>query len=344
MPSVATIMSDALRLSSPQQEEFFSQLGEVITLNTHGSLLHEEGREKRYSDGVVCLHCGSVHVIKHGMKNDVQRFMCKDCGKTFNDLSFSPMSRSNIKTSKWLNYAKCMILGYSIRKSARIIEVSVKTSFYMRHRILDAVRNNLGIGNISGIIEMDETYLPESFKGNHQKSGFTMPRPPRKRGKEVKTRGISKEQVCIATAIDRTGNIILEMVTKGRISTRDLKRLYEKRIAHDSSICTDSHKSYISFAATHVAHHYRIPRGKHKTGVYHINHVNSLHSKFKSWIRPFNGVSTKYLSNYLYWFKWLQSFNDEKDLIKAKHLIVDNLTKKTDIRIGEYKTRLPIYV
>lgn len=86
MLSVATVMSDALTLSSPQQEELFAQLGEVIMLNAHGSLLHEEGREKRYSDGVVCLHCGSVHVIKHG-KNDIQRFMCKDCVKTFNYVS-----------------------------------------------------------------------------------------------------------------------------------------------------------------------------------------------------------------------------------------------------------------
>jgi transposase-like protein len=344
MPSVATIMSDALTLSSPQQEELFTQLGEVITLNAHGGLLHEEEREKRYSDGVVCLHCGIVHVIKHGKKNDIQRFMCKDCGKTFNDLSFSPMSHSNIKTNKWLNYAKCMILGYSIRKSAAIGEVSVKTSFYMRHRILDAVRNHLGIGNISGIVEMDETYFPESFKGNHKKSGFKIPRPPRKRGKEVKTRGISKEQVCVSTAIDRSGNIILELVTKGKISTKDLERLYGNRISRDSSICTDSHKSYINFAINHVNHHYRIPRGKHKTGVYHINHVNSLHSKLKNWIHPFNGVSTKYLINYLYWFKWLQSFNDEKDLIKAKHLIIDSLTKLTDLRIDEYKTRLPIFV
>ncbi len=53
----------------------------------------------------------------------------------------------------------------------------------MRHRILDTVSTNLGISNISGIVEMDETYLPESFKGNHKKSGFKMSRAPRKRGK-----------------------------------------------------------------------------------------------------------------------------------------------------------------
>lgn len=34
-----------------------------------------------------------------------------------------------------------------------------------------------------------------------------MPRPSRKRGKEVEKRGISKEQVCVATALDRQGII-----------------------------------------------------------------------------------------------------------------------------------------
>ena len=48
---------------------------------------------------------------------------------------------------------------------------------------------------------MDETFLPESFNGNHKKSGFAMPRKSRKRGKQVKKRGISNEQFCMARAM-----------------------------------------------------------------------------------------------------------------------------------------------
>lgn len=44
MPSIAAIISDDHILSSPQQEGLFAQLGEVITLNAHGSLFHKEGR------------------------------------------------------------------------------------------------------------------------------------------------------------------------------------------------------------------------------------------------------------------------------------------------------------
>lgn len=38
-----------------------------------------------------------------------------------------------------------MILGLSIRKNAKNIDVCVKTYFYMRHKILDCIREFMGI-------------------------------------------------------------------------------------------------------------------------------------------------------------------------------------------------------
>lgn len=48
-----------------------------------------------------------------------------------------------------------------------------------------------------------------------------------------------------------------------------------------------------------------IKRGKHKEGLYHIQHINGLHSNLKKWMNRFNGVATKYLNNYIKWFKYL---------------------------------------
>ena len=110
-----------------------------------------------------------------------------------------------------------MILGLSIRRAAIQVGVCVKTSFYMHHRILDAIRPYIGIGHLEGVVEIGETYFAESVKVNHVKSGFAMPRPSRKRGKEVKKRGISSEQVCVLTGLDRQGNIYAELVYKGRM-------------------------------------------------------------------------------------------------------------------------------
>lgn len=89
------------------------------------------------------------------------------------------------------------------------------------------------------------------------------------------------KQVCIATAIDRNGNIILEPLCKGRVTYNALERLYEGRIDSNSIICTDSHKSYIQFAKNLELDHKKIARGHYKNDIYHINHVNSLHSNLK---------------------------------------------------------------
>lgn len=231
MPSVYSIFKDIKSFNDDEIEELFNSIGEILSLKSMIKSLYNDSREQRFSKGFACLHCGGTNVIKDGRKNDVQRFRCKGCKKTFNDRTLTPLANSHVSLEQWIDYAKCMVMGLSIRKSAVICGVSVKTSFYMRHRLLDAVRNFQGIGEVSGIVEMDETFLPESFKGNHKKSGFVMPGKSRKRGRQVKRRGISNQQVCMATAIDREGNIIFEMTNKGRIKTADLERLYKGRSA-----------------------------------------------------------------------------------------------------------------
>lgn len=290
------------------------------------------------------MHCVSTAVIKYGKKSNVQRFKFKGCDKTFNNLTLTPMDNSPLSIDTWLSYAKFMILGLSLRKSAKVCSVGLKSSFYMRHRLLDSIRNFQGIREVVGVVEMDETFVVESFKGNHKKSKFRMPRPPRKRDKEVKLRGISNQQVCIATAIDRNDNVAIDMVTKGSLTTADLERLYKDRLAAGSLISTDSHKSYISFAKRHVHQHIQIASGKHKDGIYHISHVNSLHSKFKKWMRYFNEVSTKYLNNYLHWFKWLDCILNEKEIVKARQLLVNSSNKLIDTDLYQYKTRDARYI
>lgn len=56
---------------------------------------YKEIREKRFANKKVCTHCGSISIKKHGKtgKNkEKQRYMCKDCGGTFNDTTASPLA------------------------------------------------------------------------------------------------------------------------------------------------------------------------------------------------------------------------------------------------------------
>lgn len=83
----------------------------------------------------------------------------------------------------------------------------------------------------------------------------------------------------------------------------------------------------------------RIESGKYKDGIYHIQHANSYHSRLKGWIRDFNGVATKYLQNYLTWFRWCEITKKEKDISKIKELFINLVTTENYSTINTIKNR-----
>ncbi|NLG83150.1 MAG: IS1595 family transposase [Firmicutes bacterium] len=67
-------------------------------------------------------------------------------------------------------------------------------------------------------------------------------------------------------------------------------------------LCSDSWRSYRSFARQRGLKHIRLNMSR---GQRVVQGVNSYHSRLKTWIRRFNGVATKYLLNYLVWHEYL---------------------------------------
>ena len=95
-------------------------------------------------------------------------------------------------------YAECFVLMLPLRECAGRCRVCLKTAYTMRHRLIEclsAYSPSFKVERGCGC-ELDETYFPESFKGNHTKGSFTMPRPSRQRGKQVHRRGLSRERIC----------------------------------------------------------------------------------------------------------------------------------------------------
>ena len=336
MPSIKSILTDIQTLPLNQVEELLSYLEEFLVSNSQVEQIYEDVKEFRFSKGKVCPHCSSELISKNGKYNGKQRYICKDCRRTFTDFTNSAVYRSKKSLDKWLKYAKCMIMGLSIRKSAKIVGINIATSFFWRHKILDCISAFLGTGHVDGLIEADEVFFAENFKGTKT---INMPRESHKRGKSIKKRGISKEQICVATALDRQGNLIIEPLCKGRMTYKELENLYKGHIGENSILCTDSHKSYIRFATDFNLDHKRIKTGKHKEDIYHIQHINNLHSNLKRWMRRFNGVASKYISNYMHWFKWLRIFESDKDSIKTKNFIVQSNVVYAYTRVKDFKLR-----
>ena len=57
--------------------------------------------------------------------------------------------------------------------------------------------------------------------------------------------------------------------------------------------------------------------------VYHIQHVNSYHSRLEDWInRKFKGVATKYMNNYLSWIRFFEIACDMDKNTRKKTLLL----------------------
>lgn len=160
MPSIKSAKRDLESLEPQAQEIIFHYLEEVFVLGAFATEVTNEVKKSRFSRGKVCPHCGHAEVSRNGKFNGAQRYICKSCRKTFTDFTRSPKHNSNKDVTKWIKYAKCMINGYSIIKCAREVGISIPTSFYWRHKILDAIRAYMDLCNG----RMKHTDLERLFK------------------------------------------------------------------------------------------------------------------------------------------------------------------------------------
>ncbi|MGN1032761.1 MAG: transposase [Intestinibacter sp.] len=107
----------------------------------------------RFKNALKCPKCGNLRLNKNGKTNGRQRYMCKECRTTFDERSFSPLSNTKLSLDKWLKYCRFMLEGGTIRYCAEEVGVSVPTSFFMRHRILDVMNLCLKDEVLDGIVE-----------------------------------------------------------------------------------------------------------------------------------------------------------------------------------------------
>lgn len=60
-----------------------------------------------------------------------------------------------------------------------------------------------------------------------------------------------------------------------------------------------------------------------KKGVFHIQHVNAYHQQLKKWMERFNGVATKYIDNYLFWFRFLELHQQLDKNLRRKTMVLE---------------------
>ncbi len=312
--------------SSQEIKELFAQL----PMATQSQLLDELLQEQELQGKVLlaaqeeilekrkkkpCPHCSSESVYKRGKQKGVQMYQCNDCKRWYSETTGTPLYDVKLK-SKWQSYLRCMERGMPIKKIAIEIGISIQTSFDWRHKILSSL-NEFVPEQLSSEVECDELELALNNKGSRN-----LDREPRKRGTDFR-RNMGKEEVTVVqvvTAVERRGEKYLKAVASKRLSKEEISKALDGKLADKAILITDKHPSYKAFAKDN-------PSIKHKTlmaknhvdrhdKTIHLQKVNNVHSQLRTFLRPFNGVSSKYLQNYLNWYAYADKIRESKTTLK----------------------------
>ena len=262
-----------------------------------------------------CPHCGHKKYVKFGIDKGSQRYKCKSCNRSFTEYTGTWMAGLQRK-DKVDDYLALMYQEKSLDKIKEALSINKKTAFDWRHKILSALQDT-DKDDFTGITESDETFFLDSKKGQS-----VTDRASRKRGGTSKTKGISNDQVAVIVTQDRTSTLDLRVVTMGRLKKMDIEKAIGSRINKDQTIlCSDAHVSYKGFAIDNNLEHHTLKgiiKQRVKDKIYHIQHVNSTHNRVKKWIdNTFWGVSTKYLQQYLNWYRIKEKLKHRNDKLNA---------------------------
>ena len=310
---------------------------------------------------IHCSACGASDFVLHGSyyaKGErIQRYKCKACGKIFSPLNKTLVFGSLLSFRDWIKFIDCLYNGYTTRQIADTCGISERSVHENRTKLFYALRLLNDRVQLKGNVVLDETYLPVSYKGNHSKQmDFVMPRAANERGGENHKKGISRNLVCVVCAVDDNGNSVAKVVGTGVASALKLHNVLQEHVGSDV-VCVYSDKSAVirKFAeisnleikqdklfrkGTKIAKGVRFDRDVIITNHY-LQIINGYHSRLKKFLSHFSGISTKYLSGYLYLFAWRERSKNQEPEEAYKELLeimtAPNYYRSTDeILNGDY--------
>ena len=145
----------------------------------------------------------------------------------------------------WKTVLADTLMGVSLddtrdRLDLQHIRISHTSLFFMRHKIMLAIEDLQEVSRamVEEVVEADETYVPESEKGT--KFGPDAKRKLRKRGTPASKRGLSDEQICICTAVQRkSAHLVVKSENCARPSTEDVVDIYTGHVKKGALFLTD---------------------------------------------------------------------------------------------------------
>lgn len=270
--------------------------------------------QKRWNGKPVCPYCNSENT-NHLVKEN--RHHCNGCRKSFSVTVGTIFHDSRLPLQKWFLAIALMLnakKGISSRQLARDLELPVKTAWSINHRIRKAMKQDNGL--LSGIVEMDETYVGGKPRKEAKKKDDNDDDKGNPRGRATK-----KE--CVVGMIERNGKVKASNVNKGSLKAKDLKELVRANIdTANTTLITDEYRGYMTMRR--IISDLQINHSEaYANGAIHTNTIESFWAILKRGIvGQFHKVSKQYLNAYIDEFCW--RFNERKNA-SAFDKLVENM-------------------
>jgi transposase-like protein len=252
----------------------------------------------RWPNGPVCPHCGDSERKHYLLKNKTRKlWKCAACRKQFTVTIGTIFEGTHIPLNKWLLafYLLCSSKkGMSAHQLHRMLGVTYKSAWFMTHRIRYAMEQPAFQERLTGVVEVDETYVGGKVRRSNVKQ--YKPLDPMKPDTRLSGRGGDKTPV--VALVERGGNVRAERMAN--VTGKELKGAIRRHVDPSATVMTDSFASYRGLDKEYAGHFTVNHLDEYVHGDIHTNTAENFFSILKRGIDGvYHHVSEAHLGRYL---------------------------------------------
>jgi len=235
----------------------------------------------------VCPYCDSKKITSL-KKEGVYR--CKSCRMDFTVKVGTVMQKSKIPLRKWI-FAMYLICtarkGISSLQLSKELGITQKSAWFLLQRIRKACGGN--DDKLSGIVEVDETYIGGKGKNKHESQKA-------RSNREVRL-GLSPGKGLVMGIRERNGRVKAFPIKD--TSANAMIPAIDRHVERNSTVCTDEHHTYRGLNGyNHLT--VKHSAGEYVNGMASTNGIESVWAILKrGYYGTFHHFSVKHLEKYV---------------------------------------------